>query len=885
MMAIYDLRFTIDDLRFVIYDLRFAFIHPQKIAGVLCAALLICVSAAGARAQTSKSVAYDRLPAAREGKYPVHIPKYEGVEQLLLLSSRWVIVATTDLAEVVAKINELSHGELLKNVDAWEASEKAGKPNWTAYKAMPKIRDQYMTQAREAVGERKMDSPEFFAIASGDDPAYRSAASPLRATRVLVSLGKGQVRGGPSIHYAHYCYLEMPQPLQTGKTYTISLKNGKKVTFLFDEMRTVSRAIKVNQVGYLPSAGQKRAYLGACLYEFRPMDFSYAKQFSIISAATGQAVYIGEIKLREKNPLFAVPPGKNDDPAKRPPICGEDVYEMDLSPLKDVGEFFISIPGVGRSWTFRHGKDVYGEAFYVACRGLFHQRCGVALEAPYTAWTRPRCHTAPVYECQNIQFGVGAFKVPKEFERFDVVGASTDATRKTENVVGGWHDAADWDRNLMHYADVFDLLTAYELAPRKFTDGQLNIPESGNGIPDILDEAEFGLRVWKTSMDARGGVSGAVETWTHPKIDADIKYAFALRTRWCSLVFASAAAQYALLVKSFSPEKAADYASAAQKAFAFGNDPRNSLGKIDIPAAKDRGRGAKYSIAWEEQDGMIVPYLLQAKLRMFLLTKDKSYLEGVADLAPKMPPLFQWPMTYSDYSVWMPYSIVKGADRDLPQELVDSWRKNYCAAADALCESSEPQPYRQTWPRYKDFHAGWGALVMTNYSRALLAAYALTDEKKYRDAAILNADFMLGANPMGMSLTSGLGYVYPVNFQHAISENDGIADPVPGITVYGLTGGPIYADFRNTVWQSPAADGKAKVDFIKPANKEVPFFRRWMCHPMLNTGQCEFTIHETMASTIFTCAMLMDDGWTPGNDLKRRNPRREELLFGYWYLP
>jgi hypothetical protein len=85
-------------------------------------------------------------------------------------------------------------------------------------------------------------------------------------------------------------------------------------------------------------------------------------------------------------------------------------------------------------------------------------------------------------------------------------------------VLGGWYDAADYDRNLRHYTNIFDMLYAYELAPAKFSDNMLNIPESGNGIPDLLDEAEYGLDVWTRSMTADGGVSGRLETNSHPTL-------------------------------------------------------------------------------------------------------------------------------------------------------------------------------------------------------------------------------------------------------------------------------------------------------------------------------------------------------------------------------
>ncbi|MBC8453654.1 glycoside hydrolase family 9 protein [PVC group bacterium] len=827
----------------------------------------------------------------------IHEPAYDGVDQLLVLSSRWLIIATRDIEEVAAKINELSGGEFQKMIDAWEASKPAGNPpNWTAYKGRWKVRDQYIAEAREFVGERKLSEPDFFTITSKTDSNYKKGKHASRVTKLLISLGDSKVKGWHGIDYAHYSYLEMPEPLKTGHHYTVRVGNGKSVSCLYDEKRTVSRAIKVNQLGYLPNATHKYAYIGCSLFEFGPMDCSDAKTFQVINADTGDIALEGKVTLRAKDPHFA-PSRKEKDPAKRGSMYGEDVYEIDLGPLKKQGTFFISVPGIGRSWNFSHSPDVYGEAFYTATRGMYHQRCTTEIKQPYSAWPREDCHHDPVYEYDLI-FSPRHVKGP-DADRFDIIGGSIDTNRFTENVSGGWHDAADWDRNAAHYANVFDLLEAYEMNPAKFTDGQLNIPESGNGVPDILDEAEWGIRPWLCSMNEQGGTSGMIETWTHPEIDADVDYAFSQRTRWDSLLFAAAAAQYARLVKSFNKQDSCKYADAAVKAYAFGNNPENSLGKTTIRGKEKRGTGKAFTVNWEEKESYHWPYLIHAKLQLYALTLDEEYLDNLESIAGKAQKPLVWRFSPQDYSPWLYADIVTGpASKVLTPEFVEHWKEWYLSpikdkeyvgrhGSDFRGGQTvlwiDSNPYRATFPRFRDTQIAWGGSDLTNPNRCLLINYIITKDPKYLNAAIVNADFMFGANPMGMSWTTGIGSVYPISIQHAPSEYDGIADPVPGITIYGISSGPVFYKFRENVWSSP--QGKEKISFIGEKNKKRPLWRRYMSHPSYNTVRCEFTIHETMASTILTCAALMPEGWMPSEDLMHRQPTPQKQLYGYWYLP
>lgn len=841
------------------------------------------------------------LPAAKQGAFPIHMPKYEGVKQLLLISNKWVIVVTENMEEVFDKINELSKGEFKKACVGWVESCKPGKPrNWQHYHGRAKIRNKFIAEAREAVGEREYDRPDYYTITSTDDGNYADGKRAGRATRIFVSLGSDSKSDGRSamrletkypsglpeaISWMIYSYVEFPSAMQQGKTYTIALKNKKKVTFVYDEYRHVSRAIKVNQVGYLPDAGQKFAYLGCYLYEFGPLDCSANKAFKVVDVKSGEVVHAGELKLREKNPRFT-PAKKEQDPAKRPLLYGEDVYEMDLGPLRKEGDFFITVPGVGRSWTFRHAGDAYGEAFYIAARHFYHQRCGIEIKEPYSAWPRIKCHTEPVYECD----WVGGFKgAPKNWKPFNVF-ACPDKTRKTENAWGGWHDAADWDRNSSHYTSAFDLMVAYELAPKKFTDGQLNIPESGNGVPDILDEAWFGLEIWRKSQDERGGVSSYVETSTHPGLTAKVDYSFARRTRGATMLFAGAAAQLARLTKPFDQARARQYQEAALKAYAYAiNEENNIPAGTKLKYRLNRGKGKEMTAIYpgEKVGTGYYEYQLVAMQHLYLLTKDAKYLEGLEDVAGKCRTPLKYPLGVTrGRSIWFYQGLVMNRDKAFPEALRKKWEAWYATTAETWVDQIAEMPYRMTWPRHQDFWAAWGNLCMTNYNRTLWMAFRGTGDAKFRDAVCLNADVMFGANAMGMSWTSGMGYVYPIDFQHEVSGKDDILDPVPGTTLYGLTGGAMnYYKFRQNVWDSPLPEGKKRAAFQKEENRYVPWFRRFSVHPGQNVGQNEFTHHETSSSTMFTAAMLMPEGWMPSEELKKRKPRQEASLFGLYYLP
>ena len=765
----------------------------------------------------------------------------------LQLTNNWIVVIISTIEDVINETDRLSGGIFKPDIKKWVDSQSTVKWDYNARNRAYALRDKFIAQARINVGEQKLDDPNSY------------SPVPSRVGRNLVGLdNEKDFPGGPLCRYVHYCYLEVPSNTKAitvgGQTVNVTLDNNQ-----------ISRAIKVNQVGYLPDAPKKFAYVGSHVYDVGPLTID-TTSFDIVNEATKQVVYSNRITLRDDN--YKLPNGKL--------LTGEKVYELNFSDFKEEGTFFIRVDGVGRSWSFKHSPDAYGEVFYTTTRGLYHQRCGCSLKAPYTNWPRPECHTKPICESKFVFFPAHFTDQPKPYERFDIYGASIDTSSYNVVASGGWHDAADWDKNGQHYTCVFDLLYAYELNPTKFKNAQLNIPESNDVLPDILNEAEYGLRIWRRSINSAGGISGMVETNTHPPRNVDGNYAYSVRTRWDSLLFSAAAAMFAKLVKPFDPGKANTWEFVAVKSYLFGTNPKNSLGTIKIPARKNRGTGEYYEYTFTETDDHILPFLAHAKSRLFKLTGDAKYLTGINDLIIKLRAPFKFPFTNKDYIQWINYSVLDHIPDPSRATYIKKWFLDY---ADSVLANLNTMPYRCTWPVNRDFWMDWGTTNLVNENRALLLAYKFTNNIKYKEAAILNFDYMLGVNPMGMSWTSGLGKVYPVVFQHETSQTDNILDPVPGITVYGVTGGT-YSELRNSVWQSPSPTGP--VEFKTPT---LPLWRTWSAHPTLNVKQCEFTIQETMGSMIFASSVLLSDNWLPSTELKCKKPKPLSELHGYYYLP
>ncbi len=834
-----------------------------------------------------------------------------------------------------------------------------------------------------------------------------------------------------SVLMQHDVFLQMDRVLKEGDRLRVevdpSIVSGANTAeIVFSDKQSFSSAIKVNQVGYITSA-VKTAKIGRWLGSFPdeaailatsaetekyrdisadeiffgafrgekddkdknasadkadPAKADKAESVNSGTASTAAHEFSKSALKYDAPPSFEIRDARTDEvvfsgqsvlsnPGNRSEgraqYSGENVYEIDFTSFKTPGRYYIAVPGTGRSFEFSIASDVYDEAFQTAAYGVFVQRCGIALEPPYSEWRRIACHDHGIQLTTQRRIDGGEFADAKKavfvknsspdatarpviyagpgliahfpfdgsaanavaggmalspakgtvqsfknlpnmiwdgesnrvFEtksgrdngwtgkidydktkgitfhfwlrrtdapkgnRFDgdvlalrlgrsdsfrfycswgvpyyvfngsriysggrfgddrwhscsvsigpdsesgqwtcrvyrdgmllksasapdtfspgnelTFGAITNVgaegcyfdefriynrvlsdeeiaklSERVEAVVpklitasGGHHDAGDY--NPRSHIDVAQILMdAYEVAPRKFYDGQLNIPEKDNGIPDILDEALWALKLWIGLQDEDGGVYNGTESDGDPnffqtvELDPKGDFAFAKDSRG-SLLFAGAMAHASRLLKSVGKkEMAADYLKRARRAYDWGVNHK--------PPTNDAKTFATYYTA----------PLAYAAAQLFHTTGEDAYHQAFLDNTPwrKNP---KAKMTDSNYDLSLAayaYAAVlpSKADPTLQSDVI----RIICEEADMYVNASDKAPYK--FVRHPNAPINWGTGAYEHFLPVVWHAWAFTDNKikvkAYREAMIKTADNTLGCNPLNLSWIVGLG--------------------------------------------------------------------------------------------------------------------------------
>ena len=542
----------------------------------------------------------------------------------------------------------------------------------------------------------------------------------------------------------------------------------------------------------------------------------------LINADTGQAVMSVPLSLQAANWH----------------LSGEDVYRFDFSSLKTPGNYYAYVAGLGRSDTFKISADVLNNVAYTTARGLFYQRSGMALSTPWAEarFTRPNSHE---YEANGRKLdGIyDASTVSSPLHNQEVTGALKDGH-------GGWHDAGDYNKYMPTAATaLWYLFTAYDLKPEQFRDRAWNIPESGNKVPDILDEARWEVEWVARMQDSDGGVYHKLssECWfsAMPETETTPRHFYAKTTHDTALA-AAVLATAARLWKPYNAALANTWLTQALLSWAFlqAHPTTTPAGGFKNPSTNCTG---EYNDA-DDSDNR-----LWAAAELYRTTGEvtfQQYFDNWWKTNSHTWGWQEWQHFYKRaYWAYLRADWLGGnnaAKTEIRQYIINDANNNR--------SQTLANPYLNGARLDVPDWIGWGTFTQgAIHAFPLLQAWALTGDEKYRDTAALDIDTQLGANPLAFSFITGLGKRYPHDPLHSVSLADGVAEPVPGTPIFG-----VFAHMSNGKGPENTVQNDAN-NYPPTYNTDdpLPILRRYAdIHQMPEMS--EFTVQEMAMTAVVT---------------------------------
>lgn len=486
--------------------------------------------------------------------------------------------------------------------------------------------------------------------------------------------------------------------------------------------------ILVNQVGYLPNS-VKIALLRI-----------NTDKFSVVDVSSGKVVFSGK-------------PG----PFEFWSLSGDSVCTADFSKLTTPGKYHLCLNNKSVcSYEFVIGKSVYTEIAKASLKAFYLNRSGIEITKEFGGkWARPAGHPDSVV---FIHSSAASAKRPEGFKI---------------SSPGGWYDAGDYNKYIVNSGiSTYTLLLFCQMYPDYVKSFNDNIPESGNAIPDVMDELLYNLR-WMMSMQdlGDGGVyhkltNKAFGGFTMPDKATEPRYVV-LKSTAASLDFAATMAMASrVFAKSESPELV-------------------SLGKICLDAANKAYAWAKANPAvyyknpsdistGAYDDAHVTDEFFWAGAELALANNNPSLISE-KELNSQKISVPSW-----DYSGMT--GIISLSLSEKSGSLKAGAQKVLLAYADQLVKKSENSPYKISL----DFF-NWGSNSdVANMAVIKVVAYKISSDKKYLASAQSDVDYVLGRNATGFCFVTGFGGKQVMNIHHRPSGSDDISDPNPGF----LSGGP-----------------------------------------------------------------------------------------------
>jgi endoglucanase len=533
-----------------------------------------------------------------------------------------------------------------------------------------------------------------------------------------------------STDMSRYCYLLLSTLFMLGVS--------------FAQAQSPADYIRLNQVGFYPQAEKLAVVVGE----------KAGNTFSVKTADGKKTVFTG--KLTASQPA---------EFSRRP------TRVADFSTFQNAGTYVVEVPGLGQSYPFQIKKEVHQAAAVAALKGFYYQRVSTALPEKYAGkWHRPAGH-------------------PDNQVLIHPAAATTQ--RPAGTVIAsprGWYDAGDYNKYIVNSGITMGtLLAAYEDFPAYFKAQHLNIPESQNAVPDLLDEVLWNLRWMLTMQDPTDG--GVYHKLTNATFDGMVMPDKAVKPRYvvpkgtaATLDFAAVMAQASRVYQNFNqefPGLADSCRNAAEKAWqwaernpnvAYDQDAMNQQFDPDVTTGAYGDRTFSDERTW-------------AACELYVTTRQDQYYTAAQINLTEQLLLPSW----AQVKILGYYTLARFGKQLTPiaQKDLPGIKKQIIQFADDLVAGVAERAYRTVMGKSeKDYN--WGSSSgAANQGIALVQAYKLTTDKKYLRAALANLDYLLGRNTVGYSFLTGFGTKATRHPHHRPSIADGIAEPVPGL----LSGG------------------------------------------------------------------------------------------------
>lgn len=508
--------------------------------------------------------------------------------------------------------------------------------------------------------------------------------------------------------------------------------------------QTLSDSICLNQVGFYPQGPKKAHVKGA----------GETGSFYVVSTNLRDTFYRGTL-----------------GPQVASAFSSTQTRLAEFTPVKKPGSYVLLVPGLGHSYVFQIDTNVHREVAAASLKGFYFQRVSMPLLPQFAGkWHRGSGH-------------------PDTAVWVHPSAASAARPAGTRlSMPGGWYDAGDYNKYVVNSGiTMATLLSAYEDFPAYFKKQNLRIPESGDAVPDILNEVVYNLR-WMLAMQdpADGGVyhkctNASFDGMVMPGITTLPRYVVQKSTA-AALNLAAVAAQASRVLRPFAsayPRLADSCLAAAKKALVwaqqnpgvlYDQDQMNTRFEPKVTTGAYGDRNLEDEFFW-------------AAAELLTLTGDATYLPVVQQFAGKPLSLPSW----NNVAMLGHYALSRGGK--LPaaaQGLQASSRQQIIAFANSLLPAMERNAFGTIMGQsVRDFI--WGSSsVAANQGIALLKAYQFSGNRRLLAAALSNLDYLLGRNATGYSFLTGYGSKTPMHPHHRPSVADGITEPVPGL----LSGGP-----------------------------------------------------------------------------------------------